>query len=193
MNKKTFIVLGNYRGDTSVVAGLLQQLGLFIGDSLDEGEAYPSKIYPNYEDLAFQKKSLEQVEEKIQERNDEYDQWGFKDPKTIERIEEIYPFLRNPYLICVFRDPWAVTQSELRHDSSDTIKSLFETANQFHNKMARLVWNAEEIVGDEPPILSISYEAVIRHPEREIKRLAKFMEISLDEELLQDCKNLIHT
>jgi len=186
VNQKTFVVLGNYRGGTSVVMGLLQKLGLFIGNNLDNGD---KEEYSNYEDLEFQKAKIEDMP--IEERNKNHDEWGFKDPLTIQRIEKIYPLLRNPHLICVFRDPWSTTQSMLRHNSPYTRESIFKTNLAMNNKMAVLVWNTEEVLSEQCPVLPVSYEAVVRYPEREVKHLARFLGVSLDEELLQKCTNLI--
>jgi hypothetical protein len=185
--KRTFVVLGNYRGGTSVVTGILQKLGLFIGNNLDNDS--DAEEYSNYEDLEFQQVDIEDMP--IEERNKNHDEWGFKDPMTIQRIEKIYPLLRDPHLICVFRDPWATTQSMMRHNSPYTRASIFQLSNTMNNKMATLVWDTEQILGENCPVLPVSYEAVVRYPEREIRRLAKFLGVSLDEELLQECINLI--
>ena len=187
--KKTFVVLGNYRGGTSVFTGLLKQLGIFIGENMDNDSR--AEKYSNHEDLDFQKKPLDEIKNKIKERDNEHDIWGFKDPMAIQRIEKFYDDLRNPHLICVFRDPQAITESMKRHHSPYTKESIFNLSFEMNKKMTTLVLDPEVILGDKPPILPVSFETAIRYKERSIKRLACFIGVSLDEELLQKCTNLI--
>ena len=118
-SQKTVVVLGCYRGGTSMIAGILRCLGVFMGYRFGE-ESGGS----NHEDLDFQQAKLSTVRKLIVMRNAEFDVWGWKDPGTVLRIEDIAADIRNPLFISVFRDPYAIALSEKKHSQRDIATGL---------------------------------------------------------------------
>src|SRR5687768_290341 len=75
----TFVVLGAPRGGTSMVAGALHHLGLFMGQPLSQG---------SYEDAtlitAISRQNLGTVKKTIAARNREHAVWGWKQPAQVD-------------------------------------------------------------------------------------------------------------
>ena len=129
--EKTVVVLGAFRGGTSMVAQLLRALGVFMGDEF----AHPDQEYGNLEDREFQqllhRKDLLTREDisstdfsaaeigtlktLVGQRNRQHPLWGWKYPGTVLWCLHagLSCYLRNPHFITVFRDPLAIFQHEL--------------------------------------------------------------------------------
>lgn len=130
-SQKTVVVLGAFRGGTSMVARVLQQLGVFMGSEFAE----PDREYETSEDRAFQHLlhrrdllaradltpgdfsagELRALRALVAERDAAHDLWGWKYPGTVLWCLHagLERQLRNPHFVTVFRDPLAVLQHEL--------------------------------------------------------------------------------
>lgn len=102
--KKTFVVMGNYRGGTTAVTSILIKAGIYMGE----------KTHGNCEDPDFKTEDITAMGKTIRERNDQYEYWGWKNPSSYKYIEQLIPFLQRPQLVIVLRDPVAMMESELR-------------------------------------------------------------------------------
>lgn len=123
----TVIVAGAFRGGTSYIAELLNELGVPMGDVWST--VTPREDYVSYEDAElaialdplaenFHKNQgdyLPLLTELIAERNAKYDLWGFKKPSTVFFIDRILSCFRNPHIITIIRDPLASHQSATFH------------------------------------------------------------------------------
>ena len=163
---KTIIVLGNFRGGTSAVAGILRLLGIPMGKRFDPAN--------NHEDLDFQAKDVETINRLIQERNKEFDVWGWKDPMTIQNIDKLKN-LRNPQFIVVFRDPYAKALSEQKYNNW-TIEQGLKQAREYNSLLIDFALTHKCFL--------ISYEKLLVYPEQEIKRLADFLGVDFKKEIV---------
>lgn len=177
---KTIVVLGCYRGGTSMVAGALRCLGIFMGDDLGE-EAGGS----NYEDLEFQKKDSKTIIKLIEKRNKDYSVWGWKDPATVVRINEFHGELRNPHFVSIYRDPYAIALSELKHNDRPVNIGL-KTAMGHLMYMCKF---AEDY--SQYPNMKISYEKTLGDPKHFVDKLILFMGISFTSEQRQNAIDFI--
>jgi hypothetical protein len=129
----------------------------------------------NYEDKKFQtilhseQVSSEELKKHIEVRNEDR-VWGFKFPSVHNFFPAILPFFNNPYLIFVFRDPYAVALSEYRRDGGDLIKMMQRTIF-FNNKMVALM----HTMARDYPIHPISFEHLLTRTSTEIERLVEFV------------------
>ena len=94
--EKNIIVIGVARGGTSIIAGSLKHLGLFMGNACD----------PVFEDtrlsLAFEKQAKEKFESVIVDYNNKHDVWAWKRPSSLNDLPSIAKKLRNPHFVFVF-------------------------------------------------------------------------------------------
>lgn len=174
--EKTVVVLGAFRGGTSMVSQLVRELGVFMGEKF----AASDREYPNAEDQEFQEllhrpglltqepiaatdfsaKEIKALRALIEKRNRQHALWGWKYPGTVLwcLYAGLAQHLRNPHFITVFRDPLAIFQHELDKHCLEPADLRRKQGRSFrwiglHNR--RLV---EHVVKAEAPHLLISYE-----------------------------------
>jgi hypothetical protein len=123
----TFVVLGAPRGGTSMVAGALHHLGLFMGHPL---------VPATYEDTALisaiTHRKLDIVKKTINERNERYPIWGWKQPSHVQYfVENVVPLLRNPVFLVVYRDLVATANRNRIAVGADLVASMTATARLY--------------------------------------------------------------
>jgi hypothetical protein len=175
-SEKTVVVLGAFRGGTSMVSQLLRELGVFMGERF----ACPDGDYDNAEDQEFQDllyrrdlltkenvsaadfsaHELSALRVLIEKRNRQHALWGWKYPGTIIWCLHagLARYLRNPHFITVFRDPLAIFQHELDKNSLEPAAVCKKTGRSFRwigLQNQRLV---DHVVQSQAPHLLISYE-----------------------------------
>lgn len=135
--QKTYVVLSMGRSSSSFISKALHDTGINMGDDLLQ--AGKGNIYGHYEDKDFLryhediflqsggswsrpplKYSIDKdkVKKLIEARNNKYDYWGFKDPRTITFIDDYYDLLRDPIMVCLFRDIDEVAKSLNQRDGT---------------------------------------------------------------------------
>ena len=186
-DQKTFVVLGNYRGGTTMIAGILMALGVHMGD--------PSTMRIHREDRDFWQQPCHVVQSLIRFRNQQHDVWGWKDPAVVNFVERLH--LRNPHYIAIFRDPLAVAKSE--EARADTI--------HFPNKFTTLEDAMQRVIETDQKILDFihthqtfhpgahafmtSYEHWIRFTVSELTRLKDFLDVPMSrEQFLDACDSI---
>ena len=146
--RKTLVVLGAPRGGTSVVSGVLRIAGVFMGEDLGH----------QHEDPAFrQEVPLEQKINTIREQNAQYKVWGWKLPNTIYYLKAVFPLLRNPHLIVVYRDPFSIALSSANRDKRPLTQQLLEVPIGHYRKMHQVITEIGEC-----PRFVCSYEELFK-------------------------------
>lgn len=178
---RTFCVLGVARGGTSVVAGLLRQLGVSMGENLDSD---------NIEDLEFTAHrgmreifhDPSSVEEKnaylshaknlVDRRNSTCEMWGWKDPLANLYIGDLESELPNPHYVLIARDPCAIAFRELLvQDEPSEENALIHVTNAAREYGVA----ANFLLGCARPVLLVSYERALQHPFEAARTLAEFV------------------
>lgn len=163
--EKTIIVLGAARGGTSMVAAVLQALGVHMGE----------KLGPVLEDVALSEaveaRDMVRLEEIVARRNAEHAVWGWKRPSAVEYAEVWWERFRNPHLIAVFRDPFAIANRNRISMLSDVFQNM-EHSVQHLGAMVRLLRR------HTGPMLLCSYEKALVYPETFVDAVAEFVGIS---------------
>ena len=93
---RTYIVFGVMRGGTSMVGGVLRGMGLYLG---------PNVSAQNQESAEFAGRPIPHMKETIEQVNLEHEVWGWKFPHASDYLDRLWGSIRNPHLICVYRDP----------------------------------------------------------------------------------------
>jgi hypothetical protein len=159
----TLVISGVARGGTSMLAQLMQRLGLFLGDSFDPlvledidlRNAMTAADWPRFDRL-------------IEDRNRRFPVWGFKLPN----LHEFLPVskasrLRSPRYIFIFRDPLAIARRNELSVQSEATKAIREASQH----LMKLIWYASEL---KCPVLLLSYEKVLQDPGNFIDDICKF-------------------
>ena len=160
---KTVAVLGIARGGTSLVAGLLRELGIFMGD----------QIHPTKHEWAFfdDVENTNELQDKIEFYNQRHDIWGFKKPSFSFDFFRYQNIFRCLHLIIVFRSSYNVLLSEFNRNG---VKPEF-VINDIAVTTQKL---AEIINASVVPCLLLGYEETIMHPEKTIKDIESFLHIT---------------
>jgi hypothetical protein len=168
--RRTLIVTGIARSGTSLVATLLKEAGVFMGEFLHDVVNEDAQILEllRHRDTAVLRKL-------IAARNAEHACWGFKIPNlhvylTCAELE----WFRNPYLIVIYRDPVAVAVRNAISEYFSELDSMVKTANAMHG-LAQFVQRVH------CPVLLLSYEKALSLPNMVIDRVLEFCDIRLDD------------
>ncbi len=161
---KTVVILGVPRGGTSMVAGVVRELGIDLGPSLGV----------NHEDPEFLPQDVPIIRARIAERNATSGTWGWKMPHTTDYIDEIEQDLRNPHIIFVFRNVLGTALSQERHSGADIDVAL-------RVSMQRLQTTVEKIGKLSSPMLLTDYDAALYDPAGFVGCLTSFLGLHPDE------------
>lgn len=207
------IVLGQHRGGTSLVAGMLDALGVRMGppgagpEWVGRHWSNPTGHFENPEFVALDIRLLdhdgvgiherpawhqvparaERLRAEIVEtvRRNQSGLWGWKDPWTVLTLEQFLPLVDDPRLVVVDRDPGAVADSLYRRDGTGREESRRVSA----------LWAAriDSLLGQysEVPRLRLSYEATVRDPQATARQLAAFLGIPAGDNVLQGVARLV--
>jgi hypothetical protein len=176
---KTVVVLGAFRGGTSMVARVLQNLGVFMGDAF----APPDAEYETAEDCEFQtllhrpdlltqsnilpneitEEEIGSLRALIEKRNREHRLWGWKYPGSVMWClhANLEGYLRNPHFITVFRDPLAVFQHELDKSRTKPARVRSRSGRSFSWVGSQYQGLIEHVVRSNSPHLLVSYERAV--------------------------------
>lgn len=146
-DRRTVVVFGIPRGGTTMMAGVVQRCGIWIGDGLPG----------NLEDPDFVKQDTAHMVAAIKARDAKRKIWGFKYPAAGRFLADLHNELTNPFYIVVWRDVMAAGMRELRGGEV----SLAEALHRKHRLQAQNLQFARSIAA---PFLFVSYERAISHP-----------------------------
>ena len=168
--KRTLIVTGIARSGTSLVATLLKEAGVFMGEFLHDEVNEDAQVLEllRHRDTAV-------LKELIEARNVTHDRWGFKIPNLhVYLTTAELAMFRNPRLIVIYRDPVAVAVRDALSEDYDELDAMVRTANAMY-AMAQFAQRAN------CPTLLLSYEKALSLPNTVIQRVLDFCGIRLDE------------
>lgn len=119
------IVVGPGRCGTSLVAGVLHHLGVFMGaEFVPSNESNPDGYWEDksFRDLnqavlskkiSAQKWDLE-IDQLLKKRRALHVPWGWKDPRTCHLLNQYLPHLNNPFYVRCRRNPEDIEKSMVK-------------------------------------------------------------------------------
>lgn len=172
-DEKTIVVVGLARSGTSIIAGALSHLGVFMGN-----RAMP----PVFEDMnlssAIENKDHDSVRQVIDTYNSSYQLWGYKRPASLKSLSFLHTYFRNPYYIVIFRDIFSIAnrnrisiQADALNDMSVSLK-MYETIIEFLKR-------------EEPRALLAAFDKALNNKEELIQHLISFCGLNPDSEAIQ--------
>lgn len=144
---RTYIVFGDMRGGTTMVAGVMRALGIFMGEKINED---------NQESYQFNGASIPDMRAAIDANNEAHQVWGWKFPHAADNVDRLWDRLRNPHLVCVFRDAVATGRALSRWHPVGHFQAIQRT-------LLRQQQNVNLIGLRNCPAIMISYEKAERH------------------------------
>jgi hypothetical protein len=207
-----FIVLGMHRSGTSMVSGVLNRLGVDMGEDLpgrqisnplghfEDGDFLDlnTRILalaggswdnpPSEQEILSVGESLSgEIKNLIYRRRQSYPDksWGWKDPRTSLTIRLYLPYLNNPFMIWCQRDPGEIARSlEKRNDLSREVS--LNLIALYHARIVGFIENNPQI-----PVHVIRYRDIVNQPHNQIVSLIDFLGLSIDQDLVDQAVRLV--
>jgi len=159
---KTAVILGVARGGTTLVAAILQALGVYMGDRLG----------PVLEDTALSEAiegaDLATLDDLIAARNRRFRVWGWKRPAALRTADTWQPRLRHPHIIAVYRDPFAIANRNRISMLGNPLQGIRRANRELRNL-------TDFIAASELPLLVCSYEKAMLSPNSFIPAVDRFL------------------
>ncbi len=166
---KTVLVLGMFRGGTSIVAEALHGMGVSMGREWYRPSG-PGD-YCNFEDAelvtALRDDRWDDVEALVRSRDASGEAWGFKWPDAVRHLDRLIPLLRNPHLLVVMRDPVASWQSDHARGHDTGIGAI----------RFRMLKVLECFDQRTEPAIAISYERAKERPGEMREAIREFLQL----------------
>jgi hypothetical protein len=166
MKNHCFVILGMHRSATSLIAKGLSESGVYMGNN-NMQQADSGNPHGYWEDLDFQFLNKEilaraggdwfnipdedailsagkkadikgRIKGLIQKRYEQYNLWGFKDPRTVLTIRAIRPHLKNHSFFACFRNPNEVAQSLYTRNTgfgNGTVNQYLPVAKEYNKRL----------------------------------------------------------
>ena len=180
VSNKTFVLFGNPRGGTTMIANVVRSMGIFLGNDLPvnlEDNGFNWDILSRLEPEPSRADKITSIKKVIDDRNVQYDVWGWKYPRADVYFNDISPALVNPMLICVFRDVVASTWRGVVRRRQEPL-NLMRRALDLQSSNLRLIEKSKL------PTLLVSYEKAIADPLQLVTSLNRFMLLGLSPDQL---------
>ena len=177
-DSRTFVVFGVPRGGTTMVARIVEHLGVPMGQDLPanyEDQAFNFDFMPD-EFKADRSKMRASLIDAIHRRNKSHSVWGWKYPRANIYLNQILDHVRRPHLICVLRDPLASSFRPLgRKNFLAKPGKMTSPIKLIEQHLAWQNRNLEIIRKSKCPSLICSYEKAIVCPTEFVKEMTGFI------------------
>ncbi|MEJ5992456.1 sulfotransferase [Ramlibacter sp. PS3R-8] len=176
---KAVVVVGVARGGTSMVAGSMMHLGVFMGD-----RANP----PVFEDMrlstAFEQKDWEAAKAVAAAYSGSHAVWGWKRPWSVDHLDDVHRVLDAPRYIFVYKDVMSIAQRNTISMLSDLLPGMDKAMQQYAKTLAFL--RARPVRA-----MLVSYEKAMADPAHFVRELARFCGVEPREEQLDAAQAFI--
>lgn len=206
--EKQIIVLGMHRSGTSMLARILSEIGVNMGnDLLGATSSNPMGHYEDVEFFEINNSIFEFLKsnwscppriEEIRSLPESFDVtiknavgsrgdlWGFKEPKTCFTIHKISNFLDNPYYIICSRSKNEITNSLRLRNNFSTQKSL-DLIKEYDASVDAFL---SEI--DTSRILRLNYASLVAEPRSNIGIISDFLGIPVLERQVREISKTVY-
>lgn len=197
--QKTVVVLGAHRNGTSSVAGILEILGVDMGDtSWLPGDGFNPRGY-------FEDGAIAHLNERLLDRaggswtdppepgrledpgelGDDIRRlarrdaplWGWKDPRTDFTVHLWLPHLVNPHCVVCLRNPVHAARSLVHLDVGFDLERALRLVSLHHRRILDFLETQPHL-----PRTVVAYEDLVANPVGEAERLARFLDLEPTEE-----------
>lgn len=163
------VVVGVARGGTSMIAGSMAHLGIFMGNKSSP---------PVFEDVQlsklFEDRDFVGVKKLVNQYNERYGLWGWKRPSSINYLDEVHFLLNSPRYIFVYKDIMSIAQRNAISMLSELISGMQSPIDGYKKTL-------DFILKNKPRAMLVSYEKVMSDPFNFLKELKNFSGINPSE------------
>jgi hypothetical protein len=170
---KPIVVVGTARGGTSMIAGALAKLGVFMGDE---------SVHPVYEDVrlarAFESNNEDEVRAIVNDYNLKSTKWAWKRPSSIDYLGKVGEALGGPLFIFIFKDILSIAQRNSISMLSEIVPSMRSVLSQYSDCL-------DFIEENDLCAMLISYDKAVADPIFLVNSLVQFYDLDPSEEQIQ--------
>lgn len=210
---KTVVVLGEARGGTSVVTAILQCLGVEMnGIKAKKNNGCPKGTF---EDVDMMNKTIKWKKaidsgitlDELKEKEDKWISewvssrnkdglWGWKSAQTHYSFDLVKPYIDNPHIVCVTRNPFHQAISLVMCSFDDIMNSNNQDDLEKHKIsfgnikfFLRSITNGLNVIIEllckhsEIPVRMLAKEDVEKDPLQVAKELCEFLQIDFTDEM----------
>ena len=176
---RPIVVIGTARGGTSMIAGALVKLGVFMGDQ---------SVAPVYEDVRLsalmEKGDYNAARQVANEYTQTHGKWGWKRPSAIARLNETNEALGSPSYVFIYKDILSIAQRNSISMLSQILPTMRKTLEQYGLTL-------DFLATQEPHALLASYDKAVSDPKHFINSLIEFYQLTPTEEQKQQAIDFI--
>ncbi|WP_319531940.1 hypothetical protein [uncultured Cohaesibacter sp.] len=176
--EKTVIVIGVARSGTTMIASILKELGVFLGDAASGAVLEDPKLSRQIENG-----EKREVAATIASYDKRFPIWATKRPELYHHLSDYLSMFRNPHIVATFRDPIAIARRNEISMLGDPIEGLLR-ANEETADLIRFVRSLD------CPALLASYEKASANGATFLDKLLDFLNLDPTEQERQkalDC------
>lgn len=176
---RAYICIGSPRGGTSMVAGAMAGLGIFMGDDLPVNVEDPLFNPDNQRDQmdSFIRDAAESV--RMRQRAGKV--WGWKYPQAVEYLPDIKQAIDFPNLVIVYRDPIPACVRAVNGAAPGTSGKVL--SEEFYKSISLSQRNFELAQQWKVPTLLVSYEKASLFPELFVRELSEFCGLAMPQDI----------
>jgi hypothetical protein len=197
---KTVVVLGMHRSGTSMVAGMIHRLGVFMGEKLigksvrnpmghyedEEFVDLSERIllasggswrYPPKAEMIVEQRGhfADEIRTLVRKRNSSHALWGWKDPRTCLTGRLFLEEIVNPFLVVSLRDQQDIVRSLQTRESMTSVEAK-QLIDQYMVSLSDLL-----TIHRHFKVLSVRYDEIVADPGKAIQSLVNFLEMDVNE------------
>ncbi len=177
--EKTVIVIGTGRGGTSIVAGVLNSLGVFMGDLA---------CAPVFEDRkladAYESKNAKLAMDIIYDYNTRFSIWGFKRPNSLFYLPKLIKYTRNPVFIIIFKDILSIGNRESISMQTGLLDNMHVALKNYQNILSF-------IDKYQPKSMLVSAEKILENKVFFIEQVCDFLALQVTQDQILAAENFI--
>ncbi len=184
MRNLQVIVIGYGRCGTSMVAGVLDKLGVeMMRGELNEPIKESNNVYGYFQHGDFHKMfegSKKQFDKELSKYKDKKGLWGWKEPRSIEHMSEIFKYMSNPHFVWCKRNTDNQIQSMRYHVFGNKLHYLqvAQFLDDYNDQVEK------EILNRDLKLISVKFERMLKNPTVEIQRLAEFIDLKINNDAI---------
>ncbi|MGM0767987.1 MAG: hypothetical protein ACQEV6_08175 [Pseudomonadota bacterium] len=176
---KRIVVVGTARGGTSMVAGALHHLGVFMGDMA---------VAPVFEDTrlseAFEAGPVPNIGAIAEEYDRAHRCWGWKRPSAIKYLDLVDHELNQPRYVFIFKDVFSIA-------NRNSISMHTEILSGIKSACAQYSEVANFLESRSPHALLVSYDKALSDPDGFVRALCQFADVEVSDEEKEAAVNFI--
>ncbi len=184
-DRKVVVILGQPRGGTSLISGILHHLGVYIGENLNRGTFEDSKI----KHAISKFKSNPEIFLSLRDLLDsKYENWAFKITAAFRdnNSDAIIQTLKDPIFIIIIKDIASIAirrqSMSKRHE-----RGILHLLTNAHNTYGSILGLIEQHSGKK---LLMSYEKILDSPDEAVNAIAEFVGVH-ERELIQRATSVV--